>query len=97
MTKFENYAKTMNSHCWSKDGSVFSSVCMVVIGVSVFVFFVSIFCIFRIASMLRKMRKSDKKMLKDNQVNKNDIELQQCQNEAQHSGQFASKNLDFRK
>lgn len=44
------------SHCWNQDGTLFSSVCSVVIGVSIFVAIVSVFCIFRITKMARKLK-----------------------------------------
>lgn len=43
------------SHCWNQDNTEFSVVCIVVIGLSCFVAFVTVFCIIRIASMARKM------------------------------------------
>ena len=44
------------SHCWNQDGSSFSVVCSVVIGLGIFVFITSIFCFVRICTMLKKIR-----------------------------------------
>merc|ERR1712018_840635 len=45
------------SHCWTQDGTEFSVVCSVVIGVSAFVSIVSIFCIIKICAMSRESRR----------------------------------------
>ena len=44
------------SHCWNQDGSSFSIVCSVVIGLGIFVAISSLFCLFRIFSMVKKIR-----------------------------------------
>ena len=44
------------SHCWNQDGTSFSVVCSVVIGLGIFVAISSIFCLFRIFAMVKKMR-----------------------------------------
>ena len=51
------YLSWKMSHCWNQDGTLFSSVCSVVIGLSIFVAIVSVFCIFRITIMCRKLKK----------------------------------------
>ena len=51
------YLSWTMSHCWNQDGTLFSSVCSVVIGLSIFVAIVSVFCIFRITIMCRKLKK----------------------------------------
>ena len=54
------YLSWTMSHCWNQDGTLFSSVCSVVIGLSIFVAIVSVFCIFRITIMCRKLKKQTK-------------------------------------
>jgi len=48
------------SHCWSQDGSEFSTVCVVVIAVGVFTSLVSIFCIGKIFQMAKRIRQDHK-------------------------------------
>ena len=44
------------SHCWSQDGSEFSTVCVVVIAVGIFTSLVSIFCIGKIFQMAKNCK-----------------------------------------
>ena len=55
------------SHCWNEDGTSFSVVCSVVIGVSILVFCASVFCIIKIAVMARKLKRDQRRIATDTQ------------------------------
>ena len=61
------------SHCWSQDGSEFSTICIAVIAVGIFTSLVSIFCIVIIFRMAKRIRQDHK-----NNKTSDQIELQEC-------------------
>ena len=66
------------SHCWNQNGSSFSSVCSVVIGLSIFVTLVTVFCIFRIAAMARKIKQDQQPKSTEEIQLKEDVTKAQC-------------------
>ena len=60
------------SHCWSQDGSEFSTICIAVIAVGIFTSLVSIFCIVIIFRMAKRIRQDHK-----NNKTSDQIELQE--------------------
>lgn len=66
------------SHCWNQDGTEFSVVCSVVIGLGIFVFITSFFCLLRICNMLKKIR--DEKTQQNLELQEYRIQIEPLEN-----------------